>query len=104
MPPEYIIPAADLDRCVYDLPELHYRLDITQPKGDVQTWLEDRGVQKGLGDSLAETSTPELKLRCAAWLRYSSLSKVTEIQIPSRPLKSHLLTALEVLAGIASDP
>lgn len=29
---------------------------------------------------------------------------MTEIQIPSQPLKSRLLTALEVLAGIANDP
>ena len=47
---------------------------------------------------------PIIRHHCAAWLRRSSLSKVTEIQIPSQPLKSRLLTALEVLAEIANDP
>jgi hypothetical protein len=37
-------------------------------------------------------------------LRRSALDKFTEIQIPSQPLKSRLLTALEVLPGIAGDP
>jgi hypothetical protein len=37
VPPEPLIPATDLDHYAYDLPELLYRLDISQPKGDVQT-------------------------------------------------------------------
>ena len=55
-------------------------------------------------EELRTQHDPIIRHQCAAWLRCSSLSKVTEIQIPSRPLKSRRLTALEVLAGIASDP
>ena len=55
-------------------------------------------------EELRTNRDPIIRHECAAWLRRSSLSKVTEIQIPSRPLKSRLLTALEVLAGIANDP
>jgi hypothetical protein len=105
VPPESIIPAADLDRYAYDLPELLYRLDISQPKGDVQTWLEDRGVQKGLIDSLAETPTPELKLRCAAWLQRSSLSKIMEFEADLVAIwNSRRRSALEIVAQLARDP
>ena len=55
-------------------------------------------------EELRTQRDPIIRHQCAAWLRRSSLTKVTEIQIPSQPLKSRLLTAMEVLAGIVSDP
>jgi len=105
VPPEPLIPATDLDRYAYDLPELLYRLDIPQPKGDAQTWLEDRGVQKGLIEALAETPTPELKFRCAAWLQRSSLSKIMEFEADLVTLwNSRRRSALQTLAQLARDP
>ena len=104
-PPEPLIPATDFDRYAYDLPELLYRLDISQPKGDTQTWLEDRGVQNGLVDSLAETLAPELKLRCAAWLQRSSLSKIMEFEANLVTIwNSRRRSALEMVAQLARDP
>ena len=105
MAPVPLIPETDLDRYAYDLPELIYRLGISQPKGDTQTWLEDRGVQKGLIDSLAETPTPELKLRCAAWLQRSSLSKIMEFEANLVTIwNSRRRSALEMVAQLARDP
>ena len=74
------------------------------PKGREDQWLDNRVVLNALIEELRTHRDPIIRHQCAAWLRRSSLSKVTEIQIPSQPLKSRLLTALEVLAEIANDP
>jgi hypothetical protein len=103
-PPPTLIPGQVLDSYARDLPELLHQLDMLPPKGDEDQWLDNRVVLNALIEELQTQSDPIIRHKCAAWLRRSSLSKVTEIQIPSRPLKSRLLTALEVLAGIASDP
>jgi hypothetical protein len=79
-------------------------LDLNPPKGREDQWLDNRSVLNALIEALRTQRDPIIRYQCAGWLRRSALSKVTELQIPSRPLKSRLLTALEVLAGIASDP
>jgi uncharacterized protein (UPF0147 family) len=73
------------------------------PKGREDQWLDNRSVLNALIEELRTHRDPIIRHQCAAWLRRSALDKITEIQIPSRPLKSRLLTALEVLAGIAND-
>ena len=99
-----LIPGQMLDDYARDLPELLLQLDMKPPKGREEQWLENRVVLNALIEELRTQRDPIIRHQCAAWLRRSSLSKVTEIQIPSRPLKSRLLTALEVLAVIANDP
>jgi hypothetical protein len=103
-PPPDLIPGPVLDDYARDLPELLRQLDMKPPRGREAQWLENRVVLNALIEELRTQRDPIIRHQCAAWLRRSSLSKVTEIQIPSRPLKSRMLTALEVLAGIASDP
>jgi hypothetical protein len=67
--------------------------------------LEDRGVQKGLIEALAENPAPELKLRCAAWLQQSSLSKIMEFEADLVTLwNSRRRSALQMLAQLARDP
>ena len=103
-PPPDLIPGQVLDSYARDLPELLRQLGMKPPKGHEDQWLENRVVLNALLEELRTHRDPIIRHQCAAWLGRSSLSKVTEIQIPSQPLKSRLLTALEVLAGIASDP
>jgi hypothetical protein len=103
-PPPDLIPSQVLDSYARDLPELLRQLDMKPPKGREDQWLENRVVLNTLIEELRTQRDPIICHQCAAWLRRSSLSKVTEIQIPSQPLKSRLLTALEVLAEIAGDP
>ncbi len=103
-PPPALIPGEALDRVADDLSELLRQLGLKPLKGDAAQWLEDRSVLNALIEGLRIRRDPIIRHHCAAWLRRSSLSKVTEIQIPSQPLKSRLLTALEVLAEIAGDP
>jgi hypothetical protein len=103
-PPPALIPGQVLDDYALDLPELLRQLGMKPPKGREDQWLENRVVLNALIEELRTQRDPIIRRQCAAWLRRASLSKVTEIQIPSQPLKSRLLTALEVLAGIASDP
>jgi hypothetical protein len=103
-PPPDLIPGLVLDNYARDLPELLRQLDMKPPKGREDQWLENRGVLSVLIEELRTQRDPIIHHQCAAWLRRSSLAKVTEIQIPSQPLKSRLLTALEVLAEIANDP
>lgn len=103
-PPPDLIPDHVLDSYARDLPELLRQLDTELPKGREDQWLENRGVLNALIEGLRTQRDPIIRHPCAAWLHRSALAKITEIQIPSRPLKSRLLTALEVLADIASDP
>ncbi len=102
--PADLIPSNVLDDYAGDLSELLRHLSTKPPKGREDQWLENRGVLNALIEGLRTQRDPIIRHQCAAGLRRSSLAKVTEIQIPSRPLKSRLLTALEVLAEIASDP
>jgi hypothetical protein len=101
-PPD-LIPGDVLDDYARDLPELLRQLGMKPPKGREDQWLENRIVLNALIEELRTHPDPIIRHQCAAWLRRASLSKVTEIQIPSQPLKSRLVTALEVLAGIAND-
>jgi hypothetical protein len=93
-----------LDSYARDLPELLRQLGMKPPKGREDQWLDDRGVLNALIEELRTHRDPIIRHQCAAWLRRSTLDKITEIQIPSQPLRSRMLSALEVLAGIASDP
>lgn len=104
-PPRSLIPASDLERYAYDLAELLERVNISRPTGDESGWLEDRGVQRGLVISLVEGLPPEVLLRCAAWLRRSSLSRIVEIKAKIvTPWNSRRLSALEMVALLARDP
>ena len=103
-PPESLIPGSALDNYAYDLPELLRHLGLKQPKGQEEEWLDNQGVLIGLIEALRTQGDPLIRYQCAGWLRRSSLPKKTRIQIPSQPLKSRTLSALEVLAEIASDP
>lgn len=104
-PPRSLIPASDLERYAYDLAELLERVNISRPTGDESGWLEDRGVQRGLVISLVEDLPPEVLLRCAAWLRRSSLSRIVEIKAKIvTPWNSRRLSALEMVALLARDP
>ncbi len=104
-PPRSLIPASDLERYAYDLAELLDRVNISRPTGDESGWLEDRGVQRGLVESLVEGWSPEVLLRCAAWLRRSSLSRIVEIKAKIvTPWNSRRLSALEMVALLARDP
>jgi len=54
---------------------------------------------------LAGTPTPELKLRCAAWLQRSSLSKIMEVEANLVTIwNSRRRSALEMVAQLARDP
>ncbi|CAG0937217.1 hypothetical protein TFLX_06136 [Thermoflexales bacterium] len=103
-PPVDLIPGHVLDSYARDLPGLLRQLDTKPLKGREDQWLDDRGVLNSLIAGLQTQRDPIIRHQCAAWLRRSSLSKVTEVQIPSQILKSRKLSALEVLAEIALNP
>ena len=103
-PPPDLISGQVLDIYARDLPELLRQLGMKPPKGREDQWLENRVVLNALIEGLRTQRDPIIRHQCAAWLHRSALAKFTEIQIPSQPLRSRLLTALEVLAEIASDP
>jgi hypothetical protein len=96
-------PGSALDGYADDLPELLRHLGLKQPKGREEEWLDNRGVLNGLIEALRTDRDHLIRYQCAGWLRCSSPAKATEIQIPSQPLKPRTLSALEVLAEIASD-
>jgi hypothetical protein len=89
----------DLGRETQDLAGLLQLLQMTAPRAAEKDWLEDRHVLRELVHALCSVRTTELKWRCAAWLRRSSLWRTlqTEIFPPRR------WPAWEVLARIASD-
>jgi len=67
-------------------------------------WLEDRRVLSGLIDGLCQTTLPEVKRDCAAWLDRAPLLKVLEVHMPEqRWWKSRTRSALEVLAHRALE-
>lgn len=62
-------------------------------------------MQKGLVNSLAGASAPELNLRCAAWLQRSPLSRIIELEADLVTIwKSRRRSALETVAQLARDP
>ena len=93
-----------LDTEAHDLAGLLRQLSLTSPPGDQARWLEDRRVINGLLDGLCHAPSVDLKRRCAAWLRRSSLSKVVEVHVPANAWwKTRSQSALEVVAQVAQN-
>jgi hypothetical protein len=89
----------DLDSYAQDLPGLLNWLKIARPHGSEEQWLEDARVQSGLVRALCAADQTEVKWRCAAWLRRSSLSRALQTDL----LSPRRVFIWEVLARIACD-
>lgn len=102
-PPWPLMRPSTLEIHAQDLPLLLQHLNIPRPRDDEAVWLENRDVLSELIGGLCGTEPYPLKLRCAAWLQQSSLSKIVEINLPLAFWKARRLPALEIVAQIALD-
>jgi HEPN domain-containing protein/predicted ATPase len=100
-----LILAEQLQPPAHDLREVLRRLSLPLPANTETRWLEERRVISGLIDGLCQTTWPEVKRDCAAWLDRAPLTKVLEVHVPEqRWWKSRPRSALEILAHHALEP